>query len=128
MTEPEPGACGDPECHVLHADPANPIHPPWYRDSRLGHTPTQPSAATYTHGESTKMLHGHRVPNATSNKAQATHPATPPAAPMADSESKSVQALLKGLRKCVKSDDTEWIDANIIRMLLSNYEDDVSEK
>lgn len=27
---PEPGACGDPDCHVLHADPANPIHPPWY--------------------------------------------------------------------------------------------------
>lgn len=24
----QPGACGDPECHVLHADPANPIHPP----------------------------------------------------------------------------------------------------
>lgn len=24
----EPGACGDPDCNVLHADPANPIHPP----------------------------------------------------------------------------------------------------
>jgi hypothetical protein len=23
-----PGACGDPSCPVLHADPANPIHPP----------------------------------------------------------------------------------------------------
>lgn len=33
-SEPEPGACGDPECYVLHADPANPIHPPWYVDSR----------------------------------------------------------------------------------------------
>lgn len=32
--EPEPGACGDPECHVLHADPLNPIHPPDYVDSR----------------------------------------------------------------------------------------------
>lgn len=32
--EPEPGPCGDPECHVLHADPANPIHPPFYVDSR----------------------------------------------------------------------------------------------
>lgn len=31
----EPGACGDPECHVLHADPANPIHPPFYKDSRV---------------------------------------------------------------------------------------------
>lgn len=31
----EPGACGDPQCHVLHADPANPIHPPFYTDSRL---------------------------------------------------------------------------------------------
>lgn len=31
---PEPGACGDPACHVLHADPSNPIHPPWYVDSR----------------------------------------------------------------------------------------------
>lgn len=30
----EPGACGDPECHVLHTDPSNPIHPPFYRDSR----------------------------------------------------------------------------------------------
>lgn len=28
--EVEPGACGDPECPVLHADPANPIHPPSY--------------------------------------------------------------------------------------------------
>lgn len=28
---PEPGACGDPDCHVLHADPANPIHPPWWK-------------------------------------------------------------------------------------------------
>lgn len=26
--EPEPGACSDPTCLVLHADPANPIHPP----------------------------------------------------------------------------------------------------
>lgn len=31
---PEPGACGDPECYVLHADPNNPIHPPFYVDSR----------------------------------------------------------------------------------------------
>jgi len=31
---PEPGACGDPKCYVLHDDPANPIHPPWYVDSR----------------------------------------------------------------------------------------------
>lgn len=29
-----PGSCGDPECPVLHDDPANPIHPPWYVDSR----------------------------------------------------------------------------------------------
>lgn len=28
------GSCGDPECHVLHDDPQNPIHPPWYKDSR----------------------------------------------------------------------------------------------
>jgi sugar (pentulose or hexulose) kinase len=28
------GACGDPKCYVLHGDPANPIHPPWYVDSR----------------------------------------------------------------------------------------------
>jgi hypothetical protein len=26
----EPGACEDPSCPVLHADPANPIHPPFY--------------------------------------------------------------------------------------------------
>lgn len=26
----EPGACGDPSCPVLHADPAHPIHPPDY--------------------------------------------------------------------------------------------------
>ena len=25
--QPQPGACGDPGCPVLHADPANPIHP-----------------------------------------------------------------------------------------------------
>ena len=25
---PTPGACADPTCPVLHADPANPIHPP----------------------------------------------------------------------------------------------------
>lgn len=31
---PAPGPCGDLECHVLHADPANPIHPPFYTDSR----------------------------------------------------------------------------------------------
>lgn len=30
----EPGSCGDPECHVLHDDPSNPIHPPFYVDSR----------------------------------------------------------------------------------------------
>jgi hypothetical protein len=24
---PDPGACGDPECYVLHRDPAHPIHP-----------------------------------------------------------------------------------------------------
>lgn len=34
LDAPESGPCGDPECHVLHADPANPIHPPWYVDSR----------------------------------------------------------------------------------------------
>jgi hypothetical protein len=28
--EPKPGACADPSCPVLHADPANPIHPPFY--------------------------------------------------------------------------------------------------
>lgn len=32
--EPTPGACGDPECHVLHADTLHPIHPPDYVDSR----------------------------------------------------------------------------------------------
>ena len=42
-------------------------------------------------------------------------------------EPEPVQALIMGLRKCVKSDETEWVDANIIRMLLGNYEDDVSE-
>lgn len=26
--DPIPGACDDPDCPVLHADPANPIHPP----------------------------------------------------------------------------------------------------
>lgn len=26
--EIEPGACADPDCPVLHADPANPVHPP----------------------------------------------------------------------------------------------------
>lgn len=25
-----PGACADPACPVLHADPANPVHPPFY--------------------------------------------------------------------------------------------------
>ncbi len=35
---PEPGPCGDPECNVLHDDPANPIHPPWYVDSRTACT------------------------------------------------------------------------------------------
>lgn len=34
LTGPTPGACGDPECHVLHDDPAKPVHPPWYVDSR----------------------------------------------------------------------------------------------
>lgn len=33
-SEPMPGPCGDPECQVLHADPEEPIHPPWYVDSR----------------------------------------------------------------------------------------------
>lgn len=32
--QPEPGACGDPACPVLHADPTNPVHPPGYVDSR----------------------------------------------------------------------------------------------
>jgi hypothetical protein len=36
VREADSGACGDPECHVLHADPSNPIHPPWYVDSRGG--------------------------------------------------------------------------------------------
>lgn len=31
---PDSGACGDPACLVLHDDSANPIHPPWYVDSR----------------------------------------------------------------------------------------------
>lgn len=26
----EAGACTDPSCPVLHADPANPVHPPFY--------------------------------------------------------------------------------------------------
>ena len=30
----EPGACGDPKCPVLHANPRKPIHPPWWIDSR----------------------------------------------------------------------------------------------
>lgn len=29
-SEPVAGACADPSCPVLHADPANPIHPPDY--------------------------------------------------------------------------------------------------
>ena len=43
---PEPGACADPSCPVLHADPANPIHPPFYEpggpfvDWRCPHDPT----------------------------------------------------------------------------------------
>lgn len=37
----EPGPCGDPECPVLHADPANPIHPPSYKDSRSCDPETQ---------------------------------------------------------------------------------------
>lgn len=28
------GPCGDPACPVLHADPAHPVHPPDYVDSR----------------------------------------------------------------------------------------------
>ena len=39
----EPGSCGDPECHVLHADPSNPIHPPFYVDSRM----QQPDACPF---------------------------------------------------------------------------------
>lgn len=38
---PEPGACADPACPVLHADPANPIHPPGYVDSRSTLTTAQ---------------------------------------------------------------------------------------
>lgn len=34
VARPEVGACGDPECYVLHSDRANPIHPPFYVDSR----------------------------------------------------------------------------------------------
>jgi hypothetical protein len=38
---PEPGACSDPECPVLHADPANPIHPPSYVPSNAMHPATE---------------------------------------------------------------------------------------
>lgn len=27
LDQTQPGPCGDPTCPVLHADPANPIHP-----------------------------------------------------------------------------------------------------
>ena len=43
-TEPVPGACGDPECHVLHADRVNPIHPPDYVDSRRPAPPSEGEA------------------------------------------------------------------------------------
>jgi hypothetical protein len=33
-----------------------------------------------------------------------------------------IEALTKGLRKVVKNDETEWIDANIVRLLLSEFD------
>lgn len=34
----------------------------------------------------------------------------------------SVDTLIKGLRKAVKDDETEWVDANILRLLLDRYD------
>lgn len=32
------------------------------------------------------------------------------------------EVLVKGLRKAVKDDRTEWVDANIVRLLLDRYD------
>lgn len=38
------------------------------------------------------------------------------------SELSALLALVKGLRKAVAEPDTEWVDANIVRLLLDRYD------
>lgn len=50
----EPGACGDPGCYVLHADPSRPIHPPDYEPKAGAKVSTETlAAACRTLGECT---------------------------------------------------------------------------
>lgn len=52
--EIEPGACGDPACHVLHRDPQHPIHPP-----EPGERPHRHLVARHVHPN----WHGHCDPD-----------------------------------------------------------------
>lgn len=45
------GPCGDPACHVLHNDPANPIHPPFYEPSGCQECGNDSGSVKVTSGE-----------------------------------------------------------------------------